>query len=151
VNRSEYEEKCNPEAIWKWLVPHISHEHLMDIKKAPSVEKYLAIAPDVYVMTSMIQAVLQVSREQKAFGQYGQEDEPKVKPYSELTEEEKISEAPLRKMYLAGLRAGRDSAMIEMSNRIMIAMRTQLDQYRLENPEYDPTLVVDESGWTQVD
>lgn len=143
VNRAQYEEKIDPEKILGWLMPYVGHEHLMDIKKAPSLEKWLAIAPDIYVVVSMLQSVLLRAAEQKMFASYGDEDE-KITPWNELTEEQKISEAPIRKAYMQGMRRGRDSAMVEMANRITAAAREQLDRYRLENPEYDPALVVDE-------
>src|SRR6188768_4250300 len=111
MDRKTYEEQANPEAIMKWLMRYIGHEHLMDIKEAPSLEKFLAIAPDEYVMASMLQSMLMVAAEQKSMGEYGKDDD-KLKPWAELTEEEKISEAPMRQAYLAGLRAGRGSALI---------------------------------------
>jgi hypothetical protein len=147
----QYQERINPEVLQKWLAPYIGHEHLMDIKEAPSVEKYLAVAPDIYVMAAMLRSMLSVAAEQKSFGEYGIEEAPKVQPWSELTEEEKISQKEVRNAYMAGLRAGRDRAMIEMANRITHAARENLDRFRLENPEYDPALVIDEPADSEVE
>lgn len=140
-----YEEKSSPESIMAWLSRYIGHEHLMDIKAAPSLEKYLAIAPDVYVMASMLQGMLMRAAEQKQMGEYGKDEESSFKPWNELTEEEKISEAPLRRAYMEGLRRGRDQALIEMANRVTMAAREQLDRYRLENPEFDPEKIIFDS------
>lgn len=140
----EYLDQCDPDVIKKWLITYIGHEHLADIKQV-SLEKYLAVAPDVYVLAAMLQSVLRVAEEQREYGEYGQEDYSlKLRPWNELTAEEKISELELRKYYLAGMRAGRDSACIEMSNRITYAARQRLNEYRLENPEFDPAQVVDD-------
>jgi hypothetical protein len=140
MKKFDFEELRNPEKILEWLSPYTSHEHLADIKKV-SLEKYLAVAPDVYVMASMLRSIMLRAIEQKEFAELGEKEQ--VKPWSQLSEEEKISEAPLRKQYLKGLRAGHDSGMIELCNRIVLAARQDLDRYRLENPEYDPDLVVD--------
>lgn len=144
MDRQEFKEKCDPDKIREWLMRYIGHEHLgYDIKKV-SLEKYLAVAPDVYVLAAMLQSVLSVAEEQRAMGEYGKDDALPFKPYSELTDEEKISQAPERRMYMEGLRRGRDMALIEMSNRIISAARGKLDEYRLENSAYDPAKVVDE-------
>ena len=143
MNREQYEEKINPEKIHDWLKTYVGHEHLMDIKTAPSLDKWLAIAPDVYVAVAMLRSVLLRAAEQKMFASYERDDE-KITPWNELTEEQKISEAPIREAYVQGMRRGRDLAMVEMANRIVAAARKELDRYRLENPEYDPALVVDE-------
>jgi uncharacterized protein YnzC (UPF0291/DUF896 family) len=143
MDRAEYQELINPEAIFKWLERYRGHEHLADIKKV-SLEKFLAVAPDPYVMAAMLSSVLRQAQEQKMFAEYGK-DEEKIKPYNELTEEEKVAQAAERKAYMRGLRAGRDTAMIEMANRITAAARQQLNNYRLKNSEYAPALVVDES------
>lgn len=140
MNTQEYQEKCNPEKIRMWLAPYTGHEHIMDIKTAPCLEKYLAVAPDIYVMAAMLQSILSVTTEQKEFGEYGlgEEERKKLfKPYNELTEDEKTeAEMEKRKIYMTGLRAGRDSALVEMANRVVLAARQPLDDYRLENPEY---------------
>ena len=149
MDAKKYEELTDPDGIMNWLRPYIGHEHLMDIKAATSLEKYLAVAPDIYVMASMLQTMLMRAAEQKQLGKYG--DDEKIKPWNELTEEEKISEAPARKAYMQGLRRGRDSALVEMANRVTIAARLELDRYRLENPEYDPALVLDEPTNTDVE
>jgi hypothetical protein len=151
VNYQEYQDKCDPEKIFKWLTRYVGHEHLgVDIKEV-SLEKYLAVAPDIYVLASMLQSMLVIAAEQKQMGEYGVETEKPIKPWSELTEEEKISQVEVRKSYLAGLRRGRDMALVEMANRVTYAARGNLDRYRLENPEYDPELVVDEAALPEVD
>lgn len=144
MNRAEYEDLCDPKKIMKWLRPYIGHEHLADIKEV-SLDKYLAVAPDVYVMASMIQTMLLRAAEQKTFGEYGDDEEKSMKSWNTLTDKEKISQREVRAAYMAGRRRGRDMAFVEMANRITIAARQDLDKYRLENPEYDPELVVDES------
>lgn len=152
MDRQEMIEKRDPEKIMKWLAPYIGHEHLgFDLKDPEvSLEKYLAVAPDVYVMSSMLQAILMTAAEQKMLAEYGKEALP-FKPYSELTAEEKTpEELKRREIFIAGMRAGRDTAMIEMANRITMAARMQLDDYRLENSEYDPALVVDERDLPEV-
>lgn len=141
VNREEYQELCDPEKILEWLVPYWSHEHLADIKSV-SLDKYLAVAPDLYVVVAMLRVVLGVAIEQKAMAEYEEKKLP-FKPYNELTEQEKIDQVEIRKYYLEGYQAGRDSAMIELANRITVAARRELDRYRLKNSEYDPKLVVD--------
>lgn len=152
MNHAEYEEKTNPGPLLEWIFQYVGHEHLADIKAAPSIEKYRAVAPDIYVMAAMLHAAVGVAMEQKTFGEYGVKNyEKPIKPWNSLTEEEKISEKPIREAYMDGLRHGRDSAMIEMANRITMAVRQQLDDYRLENSEYDPKLVVDEHDLPELD
>lgn len=145
MNRAEYEELIDPEKIFDWLLRYTGHEHLADIKSV-SLEEYLAVAPDVYVVTAMLRSALRVAEEQKMLAESGKDEEARLKPYNELTEQEKIEQAEIRKAYLAGMRAGRDTAMIEMANRVTLAARRELDSYRLKNSAYDPALVVDRRG-----
>lgn len=151
MDRKQYDELRDPRKIMEWLTPYIGHEHLMDIKEAPSLEKYLAVAPDQYVMAAMLQSMLMRAAEQREFGEYGAKEEEKIKPWGKLTEEEKISEAPIRKAYMDGCRRGRDLALIEMANRITMAAREQLDRYRLENPVFDPEEIISDSPLDEED
>jgi hypothetical protein len=153
VNHVQYQAKCDPQPIMAWLYRYTGHEHLgVDIKEV-SLEKYLAVAPDVYVLGAMLQSVLLRAQEQKEFAELGDDEKLPFKPYSQLTEAEKNDEAEQakRKIYLAGMRKGHDQALIELANRITYAARDLLDQYRLENPEYDPALVVDETALPEID
>lgn len=150
MNYAEYQKKCDPEEILNWLIRYTGHGHLIDIKQVESLEKYLAVAPDVYVMAAMLNSILRVVAEQKELAEFTRNENP-VKPWNDLTEEEKITEKPLREQYAAGMRRGRDIATIEMANRITRAARENLDNYRLENSEYTPEKVLDDSAIREVD
>lgn len=124
-------EKYDGKVIRSWLQPWIGHEHLMDIKEAPSLEKYLAVAPDIYVIAALAsQAVFQATIIQ-----------------SDAEAALKWAEAHNGSQAFIAQKQGE----LYAANRILRGIREELDRYRLENSEYDPKLVVDEPVYDELD
>jgi len=121
-------EKYNSQTIRQWLMSFVGYEHLADIKEAKSLDAYTAIAPDSHVLAMLASTAL---------GQASQ-----MKEEAEITLElTNVSRAT--KEYAYG--------QLYASRRVIRAMRTILDQYRLENPEYEASKVLDDTAETPVE
>lgn len=124
-------EKYDGKIIRKWLSPWIGHEHIMDIKQAPSIEKFRAVAPDIYVLGALAsQAVFKATI---------------------LQSEAENSLAWAEKNNGSQAFIAQKHGELYAANHILRGMREVLDEYRLENPEYDPELVVDEASLPVLD
>jgi len=121
-------EKYNSQTMRRWLMHHVGYEDLADIKQAPSLDAYTAIAPDRHVLAMLAATALSQASEMAEEAQIT----------LELTN---VSDAS--KQYSHG--------QLYAARRVIRAMRTILDQYRLENPEYDAGKVLDDKAGDPVE